>query len=105
MQYYRCDNVFKDRDEDPDLEEKLTTSVQLSGLLNWALRGLKELIDTRGFHDRTVEQIRQDYEENTNHVDAFDMIPPTATGAIIYPIENDYIVNLIGAKYHILGCL
>jgi phage/plasmid-associated DNA primase len=47
------------------------TPEELSGLLNLALIGLKQLIDEGGFHDKDTEQIRRDYEENTNDVNAF----------------------------------
>lgn len=43
----------------------------MSGLLNLALIGLKQLIDDGGFHDKDVEDTRRDYEENTNDVNAF----------------------------------
>jgi phage/plasmid-associated DNA primase len=51
--------------------DKLTTSEELSGLLNLALVGLKQLKDEGGFHHKDVDDIRKDYEEHTNHVNEF----------------------------------
>jgi hypothetical protein len=53
------------------LFEKLTTLDELSGLLNKALTGLKQLIDEGGFHDKDIEDIRKDCEEHTNDVNTF----------------------------------
>jgi phage/plasmid-associated DNA primase len=39
--------------------------------LNLALIALTQLIDEGGFHDKGIEQIKKDYEENTNDVNAF----------------------------------
>jgi putative DNA primase/helicase len=54
-----------------DLIKKLTTPEELSGLLNLALKGLKEPIEAGGFHDTSVEDTRRFYEEHTNDVNAF----------------------------------
>ncbi|MGA9151850.1 MAG: hypothetical protein WBZ36_14830 [Candidatus Nitrosopolaris sp.] len=43
----------------------------MSGLLNLALVGLHELIANGGFHNKTIDQIKQEYEENTSDVNAF----------------------------------
>jgi putative DNA primase/helicase len=51
--------------------EKLTTPEELSGLLNLALKGLHDLIAEGGFHHKTIEEIKQEYEENTSDVNAF----------------------------------
>jgi phage/plasmid-associated DNA primase len=40
-------------------------------LLNLALNGLDELQKEGGFHYKTIEQIRKDYEIHTNDVNAF----------------------------------
>jgi phage/plasmid-associated DNA primase len=56
---------------DPDLIGKLTTSDELSGLLNLALIGLRQLHKDRGFKDISVEKIRKKYDENSNTVNAF----------------------------------
>lgn len=63
------DNSFEGF-EDTELEEKLTTPEELSGLLNLALNGLKELKAMRGFRDKTTEQRREEYEQ-ADDVDAF----------------------------------
>jgi hypothetical protein len=48
----------------------LTTPEELSRLLNLALKGLKDLIAEGGFHQNTIAEIKQQYEENTS--DAWD---------------------------------
>lgn len=53
------------------LTQKLTTPEELSGLLNLALTGLHELITNGGFHNKTIDQVKQEYEENTSDVSAF----------------------------------
>ena len=65
------DKRFIDGKEDAELTQKLTTTEELSGLLNLALGGLKQLIASGGFHDKTIEQVKQEYEENTSDVNAF----------------------------------
>src|SRR5215469_6336091 len=62
---------FADGKEDAGLTEKLTTAEELSGLLNLALAGLKDLIASGGFHNKTINQVKQEYEENTSDVNAF----------------------------------
>ncbi len=71
IRIFHFDKKFQNGKEDPNLIKQLTTSEELSGLLNLALIGLKQLIDEGGFHDKEVEQTRREYEENTNDVNAF----------------------------------
>jgi len=68
---FHFDKKFVGGQEDTKLLAKLTTTEELSGLLNLALTGLKQLIDEGGFHEKTIEDIRRDYEEHTNDVNAF----------------------------------
>ena len=68
---FHFDKKFVGGKEDTKLLEKLTTPDELSGLLNMALTGLKQLIDEGGFHDKDIEDIRRDYEEHTNDVNTF----------------------------------
>jgi putative DNA primase/helicase len=65
------DNRFIDGKEDAALTQKLTTPEELSGLLNLALTGLHGLIRNGGFHNKTIDQVKQEYEENTSDVNAF----------------------------------
>ncbi len=61
--------------EDKDLKEKLATDEELSGLLNWAIVGLKRLRD-RGWHfsdGKTVEKVREDYIVRSDPLKAFVM--------------------------------
>ena len=53
------------------MTQKLTTPEELSGLLNLALRGLHDLIRNGGFHNKTIDQVKQEYEVNTSDVNAF----------------------------------
>lgn len=66
----RFDNVFEGKNADIELADKLTTPQELSGLLNLALNGLKELKEMNGFSDKTTQQRREDYEQ-ADHVAAF----------------------------------
>jgi putative DNA primase/helicase len=68
---FHFDKKFQNGKEDPSLIKRLTTPAELSGLLNLALIGLRQLIDEGGFHSENVEDTRRDYEENTNDVNAF----------------------------------
>jgi len=68
---FHFDKKFVGGKEDTKLLEKLTTPDELSGLLNKALTGLKQLVDDGGFHDKDIEDIRRDYEEHTNDVNTF----------------------------------
>lgn len=65
-------NVFSEDKRDLKILEKLTTPEVLSGLLNFALEGLKRLLEKRDFSfSRSVEQIRQDYKRKASPVAAF----------------------------------
>jgi phage/plasmid-associated DNA primase len=60
---------------DPDLDSKLQTPEELSGLLNIALAGLKRLRENRWkfSYDKTVEDVEIMYKRNANPVLAFMM--------------------------------
>lgn len=60
---------------DPDLEAKLTTPEEMSGLLNIALAGLARLRANgwRFSYDKTVEDVEMMYKRNANPVFAFLM--------------------------------
>ncbi|MFZ0553791.1 MAG: hypothetical protein WAM26_00730, partial [Nitrososphaeraceae archaeon] len=49
----------------------MTTSDELSGLLNLALIALRQLKKDGGFRDISVEKVRKEYEYNANTVKAF----------------------------------
>ncbi len=68
---FHFDKKFVGGKEDTKLLDKLTTPDELSGLLNKALTGLKQLTDGGGFHEKDLEDIRRDYEEHTNDVNTF----------------------------------
>ncbi len=68
---FHFDKKFVGGKEDTKLLDKLTTPEELSGLLNLALIGHKQLFHEGGFHDKDVEDLRKDYEEHTNDVNAF----------------------------------
>ena len=62
---------FTEGTKDIDLIHKLTTPEELSGLLNLALVGLKQLEKDGGFRDIPVEDVKRDYERKSNTVKAF----------------------------------
>ena len=45
----RCDNVVKYEDQDDFIIDKMTTSEELSGILNWALEGIQRLLCNNKF--------------------------------------------------------
>jgi P4 family phage/plasmid primase-like protien len=63
--------VFQGIAKDTNLIKKLTTSDELSGLLNLALIALRQLRKDGGFKDISVEKVRKEYEYNANTVKAF----------------------------------
>jgi P4 family phage/plasmid primase-like protien len=65
------EKTFTDGHKDTGLIRKLTTPEELSGLLNLALVGLKQLEKEGGFRDIAVEDIKKDYERKSNTVKAF----------------------------------
>jgi putative DNA primase/helicase len=68
---FHFDKRFIAGKENVNLINEITTPEELSGLLNLALIGLSELIEEGGFHYKTIEEIRQEYEIHTNNVNAF----------------------------------
>src|SRR5262249_13715351 len=75
--YYRrwvilCfDEVYEGTLKDPNLIDKLTTKEELSGLLNLALIGLRQLRRDGGFKDVSVERVKKEYDSRANTVKAF----------------------------------
>lgn len=67
-------NVFADNDPktDKNMLAKLTTSQELSGILNWAIVGLHRLLANERFTKaKTVEETRQQYVQASNPIRAF----------------------------------
>ena len=85
------DNKATDR----NLLEKLTTKQELSGVLNWALDGLKRLLRNKRFSiSKTVEETRQQYVESSDPVKAFatTMLEVDPNGTIVKDdLYNAYI--------------
>lgn len=76
--YYRrwqiipCNNTFKNEECDPNILAKLTIPEELSGLLNWALEGLKRLLEKRQFSiNEDFEEQRRQYIRKSNSSKAF----------------------------------
>ena len=65
--------MFDESTADPTLPEKLTAEEELSGILNWALEGLKRLMENgfRFSYKKSVEEIREIYTRASNPVKAF----------------------------------
>jgi putative DNA primase/helicase len=67
-----CNNVFSGDKCDPHILDKLTTPQELSGLLNWALAGLKRLLETNTFTgNEDFEEQRKQYIRKSNSSKAF----------------------------------
>jgi P4 family phage/plasmid primase-like protien len=65
-------NVFEGKKADKHLLEKITTPSELSGFLNFALEGLKRLLENGDFSvNETVEQMRKQYIKRSDSVKAF----------------------------------
>jgi len=68
----RCDNVLKRNQVDPDYINKIITPEELSGLLNYALKGLKRLLKQGYFsYDKTWEEIKEIMERSGSSLSAF----------------------------------
>lgn len=67
-----CNNVFEGKKADKRILEKITTPSELSGFLNFALKGLKRLMENNDFSvNETVEQLRKQYIKRSDSVKAF----------------------------------
>lgn len=64
-------NVISDDEKDRDILKKMTTREELSGLLNWAIEGLKKLEKDCYFRKETWEEIQKKWKEMGSTVDAF----------------------------------
>lgn len=67
-------NKFKTEDGTaiPNLLETLTEEKELSGLFNWALKGLERLLLQKGFsYSKSTEEIQEDYQRKSNSLRAF----------------------------------
>jgi len=65
-------NVFTGDNDDQHIIDKLTTDEELSGLLNLALSGLKQLLDRGHFsYMKTTDEIRDDYVRKSSPIAAF----------------------------------
>jgi putative DNA primase/helicase len=64
--------TFEGKNCDPHLLKKLTKPEELSGMLNYALEGLKRLLENNGFsYSKTVEQTREQYKTLSDPVYSF----------------------------------
>ena len=68
----KFDNIFSDKEADKKLIEKLTTSEELSGLLNVALNSLENLLKKGCFsYNKTTDEIRNEYSRLSDPISAF----------------------------------
>jgi putative DNA primase/helicase len=69
---FNCTNVFLGEKCDPKIIEKITTSQELSGFLNYALEGLKRLLENGKFSiNETEEELRSNILKLSNPTKAF----------------------------------
>lgn len=69
-----CPNTFPEDDPrtDPHLLRKLTAPDELSGFLNWALTGLRRLLNNNGFSaSKTMEEVKRRWILQTDSLRAF----------------------------------
>ncbi|MCW3988824.1 MAG: phage/plasmid primase, P4 family [Candidatus Bathyarchaeota archaeon] len=65
-------NKFEGPNRDPQILDKLTTSEELSGLLNWALLGLRRLQENGNFtKSMTADELQELYESMSDPITAF----------------------------------
>ena len=65
-------NKFEGSKADTELLDKLTTPEEMSGFLNLALTGLKEVLNNNGFsYSKTTEEIREIYIKASDPIGAF----------------------------------
>lgn len=62
---------FAGENRNENLINELTTESELSGLLNIALIGMQRLIRDHGFNDKSIEAVREQYEQDTTLVKEF----------------------------------
>jgi len=65
--------TFDENNADPELFDKLTTPEALSGILNWALEGLKHLMQNnfKFSYTKTVDEIMEQYTRASDPIKAF----------------------------------
>lgn len=71
---FRHDNIFdkKDPSTDPKIIDKITTDEELSGLLNIAIKGLKEILDKGHFsYDKNWEEIKEIMHKRGSPISSF----------------------------------
>jgi len=65
-------NIFKGKDADKKLIKKLTTEEELSGLFNWAIKGLNRLLAAGDFtNSAAMEDIEKIYKMKSSPLSAF----------------------------------
>jgi len=67
-------NCFSEEDSSTNksLLDELTTKEELSGFLNWALEGLRRLLNNKGFtKNKSTEEIREEYIRQSDSIGAF----------------------------------
>lgn len=75
--FHAFPNKFEGDNQDIRLLEKLTTPEELSGLFNWALEGMRRLLEAGSFSgSKTTDDIRDQYERLSSPIHAFikDMV-------------------------------
>lgn len=82
------DDINDPNRRDPDLEAKITTPGELSGLLNLALRYLKVLIKEGGFAEEPIDKVKKEYERKADHVSRY-----LQEYCIVDPSNKDYIIK------------
>ena len=88
-------NRFDGAKCDKKIIDKLTTSEELSGMLNWALEGLKRLQQNSHFsNEKSTEETREKYESESSSVKSFatNYIEFSSTDRIIKTmLYNEYL--------------
>lgn len=96
-------NVFEGETADKNLIDKLTTPEELSGLLNWALEGMRRLQEKGEFsHSISTDELRDRYTRLSDSLAAFvsDYVEYTGTPDDFVSKETFYNNYVAYCKHH-----
>lgn len=77
------DNQFDEETRNPNIIDEITTEKEMSGLFNWAIEGLLQLIDQRGYSPhRALEEVKEYMQKGKNPIREFTQgyIEPCSEG-------------------------
>ena len=89
--FFNFPNKFKGNNANPKILKELTTEKELSGILNWAINGLKKLLKQGGFsNEKSEEELKEYYDRMSSSLKAFIMDFVEAAAQEHIPKEDFY---------------